>query len=305
MFVFPWEGITLVGTTDVDHDQPLDSEPSINGSEVAYLMAAVEAQFPSLALTTDDIVSTFAGVRPVIGSGKADPSKESRDHIVWQEGGLVTVTGGKLTTFRLIALDALEAVCHHFRGLPPPKRDVAVLNPADVALPGAEQLDEALRRRLLGRHGADAPALVSAARPGELEPIEESQTLWAELRWAARAEAVVHLEDLMLRRVRLGHLLPRGGAALLPRIRGICQAELEWDDARWEAEEAAYLRRWRQSYSLPEKEELPDWWVMLAEARMQERVDWPMRRRKAVERSLAAGGLLALAVALVLLRRRR
>ena len=86
----------------------MDDEPSISPDEVAYLMAAVESQFPALALTLADVVSTYAGVRPVIGTGKADPSKESRDHVVWEESGLLTVTGGKLTTFRRIALDALK-----------------------------------------------------------------------------------------------------------------------------------------------------------------------------------------------------
>ena len=82
-------------------------EAAITPAEVAYLMQALEFQFPELGLGLDDIIATFAGVRPVIDSGKADPSKEARDHAVWLEQGLLTVTGGKLTTFRLIAQDAL------------------------------------------------------------------------------------------------------------------------------------------------------------------------------------------------------
>ena len=66
----------------------------ISAAEVAYLMAAVEHQFPGLELCLGDVLSTFAGVRPVVASGKEDPSKESRDHVVWEEEGLVTVTGG-------------------------------------------------------------------------------------------------------------------------------------------------------------------------------------------------------------------
>lgn len=216
VFIFPWESITLVGTTDVDHQQPLDDEPGISPEEVAYLMAAVEAQFPSLQLTLDDVISTFAGVRPVIGTGKDDPSKESRDHVVWDEDGLLTVTGGKLTTFRLIALDVLKAArgrLNHSTDasgalLPPLDDQVPVLHPVDVELPGGEELDEAQRQRLLGRYAAHAPALVAAAMPGEFESVPGTQTLWSELRWAARAESVVHLDDLLLRRVRLGHLLP-------------------------------------------------------------------------------------------------
>lgn len=298
VFIFPWEGITLVGTTDVDHDQPLDEEPRISPQEVAYLMAAVESQFPSLGLTLDDVISTFAGVRPVIGSGQVDPSKEGRDHVVWQENGLLTVTGGKLTTFRLIALDALRAVRNRLPQLPPLDDQVAVLDPVNVELPVENHLDEAARRRLLGRYGADAPALVAAAQEGEMEAIADTQTLWAELRWAARAEGVVHLDDLLLRRVRLGHLLPEGGKAQLPRIQAICQPELGWDDARWEEAEAAYLALWHSAYDLPEWQAIPDWRPMLAEAQAQRAAAQPTRRRKVIKRTAMAGLLAALAAAL-------
>ncbi len=298
VFIFPWEGITLVGTTDVDHDQPLDEEPRIGPQEVAYLMAAVECQFPSLGITLDDVISTFAGVRPVIGSDQADPSKESRDHVVWEENGLLTVTGGKLTTFRLIALDALRAARDRLPELPPLDEQVAVLDPVNVDLTVKGHLDEPVRRRLLGRYGADAPALVAAAREGELEAIPGTQTLWAELRWAARAEGVVHLDDLLLRRVRLGHLLLEGGRPQFARIRAICQPELDWDDGRWDAAETAYLALWHSAYDLPAREEIPDWRAMLADARARRAAAQPARRRKVIKRSALAGLLAGLAAVL-------
>jgi glycerol-3-phosphate dehydrogenase len=301
VFIFPWEGITLVGTTDVDHDQPLDEEPRISPDEVTYLMAAVENQFSSLQLTLDDVISTFAGVRPVIGTGKVDPTKESRDHVVREEDGLLTVTGGKLTTFRLIALDVLKAVRHRLPDLPRLDDTVPVLNPMEVELPGAEPLDVAVQRRLLGRYAADAPALVAAAMPNELEPIPDTQILWAELRWAARTEGVVHLDDLLLRRVRLGHVLPGGGKALLPAIRAICQQELDWDDARWEAEEAAYLHLWHTAYSLPDRRTIPDWRLQLAEAQARREAVQPQRRRRRIRWATVSAGLIALAVALTVL----
>ncbi len=85
--------------------------------------------------------------------------------------------------------------------------------------------------------------------------IEPSQSIWAELRWAARCEGIVHLDDLLLRRVRLGLLLPEGGAAWMDRIRAIAQSELGWDDRRWESEQVAYTRLWREAYSLPNRTE--------------------------------------------------
>ncbi len=250
VFFFPWEGIRLVGTTDLDHDRPLDEEPCISLQETAYLLAAVRAQFSLLEVGPEDLIATFAGVRPVVGSGQVDPSCESRDHVVWEERGLLTVTGGKLTTFRCIALDALRALRARLPALANLDARRPVLDPVEVNLP--VPLEERVRRRLLGRYGAAAPALVAAAGPGELIPIPGTTTLWAELRWAARAEGVVHLEDLLLRRVRLGLLLPQGGADLLPQVRRVCQGELGWDEARWEAEEAAYLDLWRRVYRPPE-----------------------------------------------------
>lgn len=260
VFLLPWEGVTLVGTTDLDHDHPLDDEPAIGPQEVAYLMAAVQSQCPHLDLALADVISTFAGVRPVIRSGRdCDPSKESRDHIVWEEQGLVTVTGGKLTTFRLIARDVLQAARHLLLGLPSVDEAQPVLDRVDALLPADAGLDARSCRRLLGRYGAMAPALVAAAGPGELEAIPGTATLWAELRWAARSEGVAHLDDLLLRRVRLGLVLPRGGEAILPRVRAICQAELGWDDNRWQAEEAAYRALWQRCYSLPDPAAIPDW----------------------------------------------
>jgi glycerol-3-phosphate dehydrogenase len=107
------------------------------------------------------------------------------------------------------------------------------------------------------------------AHSGELESIPGTQTLWAEVRWAAHAEGVVHLDDLLLRRVRLGLLLPDGARAHLPTIRTLCQAELSWTDERWEQEEEAYLRLVRASYSLPDRSAIPDWHSMLKAARMK------------------------------------
>jgi len=86
----------------------------------------------------------------------------------------------------------------------------------------------------------------------EFEPVAASNLLWAELRWAARAEAVVHLDDLLLRRARLGLLLPHGGLECLEPIRTIVQPELGWDNERWQDEATTYARLWKKCYHLPE-----------------------------------------------------
>jgi glycerol-3-phosphate dehydrogenase len=295
VFLFPWEGVTLVGTTDLDHGQPLNAEPQITPEEVAYLMAAVDAQFPSLDLTLDDVISTFAGVRPVIGSGKADPSKESRDHVVWEESGLLTVTGGKLTTFRRIALDALHALRDRLPEMPELQDDVPVLDPVDIPLPGTKHLKAEQRQRLLGRYGAAAAALTETASTEALTEIPGTETLWAELCWAARNEAVHHLDDLLLRRTRLGLLLPKGGREILPRVQALCRQALGWDEARWRAEVEAYLELWANCYSLPPRASIPDWKAALAEAEAQRAMRQP-RRRKLITGSMLGAVLLALGI---------
>lgn len=254
VFAFPWEGVTLVGTTDVDHQADLQQEAVIGQKEVDYMMTALAYQFPQSAVTVADVISTYAGVRPVIDTGKSDPSKEGRDHAVWMEHGLLTVTGGKLTTFRLIALDALKHAAAYLPGWDA-QLDARAIFTDSTALPYDVRIGTQQRIRLQGRYGARARDVLHCAQENELELIAGTESIWAELRWTARNEAVVHLEDLMLRRTRLGLLLRGGGIEILPRIRAICQSELRWDDARWESEQAAYLALWQRCYAPPKQDQ--------------------------------------------------
>ncbi|MBX3192182.1 MAG: glycerol-3-phosphate dehydrogenase/oxidase [Labilithrix sp.] len=245
VFAIPWEGVSILGTTDVDHGD-LDEEPAISRDETDYLLEAAQKAFPSLELGDEDIISTFSGVRPVIDTGKSDPSKESREHAIWKEDGLLTISGGKLTTFVLMARDALAAAEEDLGELGPRTR-IFDPGPEEIAWPSS--FDEAQRVRLLGRFGAEIGEI---ANDTELaQPIDGSIALWSELRHAARSEAVVTLADLLLRRVRLGLLLPNAGLDRIGRIREIAQPELGWSDARWEAEEKAYRATWQKAYSVP------------------------------------------------------
>lgn len=250
VFAVPWEGVTLIGTTDVDHAQASLSEPAIDAAEASFLLAMTSFAFPSLELGLEDVLATQAGVRAVVNTGKADPSRESREYVLWDERGLLTVTGGKLTTFRRMAHSALRAVR---RRLPRPvalDARLPVLDPLPPERCLDGMLEPALCLRFLGRHGADTPPLVAAAQPGEMQRIGDSLFTWAELRWAARDEGVVHLDDLLLRRLRLGLTLPQGGQAEMDRIRAVAQPELGWDDAHWQAESDRYRELWQAGYSL-------------------------------------------------------
>ncbi|MDG1496198.1 MAG: glycerol-3-phosphate dehydrogenase/oxidase [Porticoccaceae bacterium] len=252
VYVYPWEGTTVIGTTDLDHSEDLDIEASIDNAEVDYLLQAFNVQFPAQAISRSDIISSWAGVRPVIGSESSkDPSRERRDHAVWSDNGLITVSGGKLTTFRLIALDALAAATAR---LPEAQRftDERVFNSPQIA---AEELipeDPVWAQRLLGRYGSEARSLLDSAPPAEQRRIAGTDFCLAECRWAARHEAVVHLDDLMLRRTRLGMVMVNGGMELLPFLETICKSELSWDNDHWHFEVKRYLSIWQRFYSLPD-----------------------------------------------------
>jgi glycerol-3-phosphate dehydrogenase len=243
VFAIPWEGVSILGTTDVDHGD-LDKEPRISDDEREYLLEAARKAFPGAELTERDIISTWSGVRPVIDTGKSDPSKESREHAIWKEDGLLTITGGKLTTFAVMARDALSAASEELGELQARTR---VLAPNAEGIEWPRSITEEERFRLLGRFGSEITSVLED-REGA-HHIDGSIAHWSELRHAARAEGVVTLADLLLRRVRLGLLLPNGGLDLIGQIRAVAQPELGWDDAKWDAELARYRETWKNAYS--------------------------------------------------------
>jgi len=250
LFIYPWEGRTVIGTTDLDHRDDLDIEATITMQEFDYILRGVNSQFPDEKIIREDVIATFSGVRPIVASGGGmNPSAERRDHSVWDDAGLITVTGGKLTTFRLIALDALHAAAKYFPKIDasdtkaPVFRQVGMI---DTTYPVSDL------KRLKGRFGFYAGQFLSEAEKAELDAIPQLDTLWAELRWAARYEQVEHLDDLLLRRTRIGLLMPEGGSSLLLHVRAVCQVELGWDDARWAAETERYREIWHKHYSVPD-----------------------------------------------------
>lgn len=250
VFALPWEGAVLFGTTDVDHVPPLQTDPAISPAEAGYLLDGLQAAFPEQELGFEDVLCAYSGLRPVVDTGKVDPSKESREHVLWEEDGLLTVSGGKLTTFRIMARDALKKLRGRLGRLPfDPGTPVLAPLPtgAESALAGSG-LPPAVQARLLARYGAGIMEVLEDDRA--LEAIPDTPYLWGELRQAARVEAVEHLDDLLLRRVRLGLLAPGGGLDLMERVRAVVQPELGWDDTRWEAEARAYTDLWKRAYGL-------------------------------------------------------
>ena len=265
VFVFPWENRTVLGTTDLDHPPLDDSEVGITNEEVDYLLTATNELFNDAKLNREDVISTWAGVRPLISEGNAredgkrvSPSKEKRDHSVWLDNNLVTVSGGKLTTFRLIALDVLEK-CQEVLTLDKSVIQKQTLNDDHVfsntapTNPKFFTLPKALQQRLQGFYGRQLDTLLELAHEDDLAYVTDSNTIWAEIRFAARHEQVMHLDDLLLRRTRLGLILPNGAMTPLisARLKQICQQELGWNEQKWQQEAQRYQNLWQRYYHLP------------------------------------------------------
>ncbi|HNG46229.1 MAG TPA: glycerol-3-phosphate dehydrogenase/oxidase [Agitococcus sp.] len=249
MFIYTWEGRTVIGTTDLDHKDNLDDEAVITAEEVKYLLRAANHEFPQAKLTPNDVIATFSGVRPIVSSGKGlDPSKERRDHAVWADKGVISVSGGKLTTFRQIAQDVLTAAESWLPTIKQRDQKASVFSNPEGHISSPLSPDQ--YRRFVGKYGYLAQRFLAEMPAQELKLIPETQTMWAEVRWALRYEQVVHLDDLMLRRTRLGLLLVKGGAAHFDTIKQMALSE-GWTEERWVSEQARYSQIWQAYYSLP------------------------------------------------------
>ena len=262
IFVFPWENRTVLGTTDLDHPPLDDNEVGITSEEVDYLLAATNNLFDNVDISRKDVISSWAGVRPLISDGgdgkRVSPSKEKRDHSVWLDNNLVTVSGGKLTTFRLIALDVLK-VCQKVLELDESATQNNISYSSQVFSsqlpinPKFSTLPPLLQQRLLGFYGLQLDALLELAHDDDLAYVTDSNTIWAEIRFAVHYEQVIHLDDLLLRRTRLGLILPHGAMTPLisDRLKQICQQELGWNEQKWQQEVERYTQLWQCYYHLP------------------------------------------------------
>ena len=264
VFLVPWPDHWLIGTTDAPFEGPA-AHPSAAGWEVDRLLDTVNATM-DVDLTRDDVVGTFAGLRPLIAPSDGSTVKASREHrVTVGSDGVVRIGGGKYTTYRVMARDVIDAVLG---------RDAARQRPSDTAerrLVGAADTDALARiagelstiaavraigsetaARLVARHGTEAPAVVALGADLDLiKPLVPGRFfLEAEVAWAVRNELAVSLDDVLARRTRLAQELPDRGAAIAPRVAEIVGAELDWGIARRSLEVDAYLAGARREFSV-------------------------------------------------------
>jgi glycerol-3-phosphate dehydrogenase len=247
VFVIPHPEGVLCGTTDIYHDGSL-TDPRPTREELEYLVRTLAVHFPDNRIVADDVVGVFAGLRPILDSHTDNPSEASREEAIWEENGLLSVAGGKLTTWRATAEEVVDEALDHLPeeqarraspcltagtplvGLAPPDLADRLQKVAEVPAVTAAAMSRRLRALAW-------TALQLARSADELVPIEGTGDLApAELRTHLAFGAIVHLEDMLLRRVRLGLWQPASVAGLLPALEPICRQELGWDDRRWQGE---------------------------------------------------------------------
>ena len=249
IFVLPWLGQTLVGTTDNDYEGELDHiRPA--GADVSYLLDALN-DFFGAELGPEDVAGAFAGVRPLISTG--DPKKSvdiSRKAELYEtSSGMITITGGKLTTWRRMAKMTVDRIVEREGREAPCRTHEIPLGMAVEAgdLPRVEGVPEAAYAQLAARYGFAAhEVLAVAAERGELaQPIVEGlPDLLAEAAFSARREQADTVGAVLLRRTRLGLLAARElcgpGSEAPERVARALGTELGWDDSRVTAEAAAF-----------------------------------------------------------------
>ncbi len=251
IFALPWLGRTLVGTTDNDYEGPLD-HVAPDPADIDYLLDACNTFFGD-TLTRADITGAYAGVRPLIAVGDTRKSVDiSRKAELYEtSSGLVTITGGKLTTWRRMAKLAVDRVVEREgREAPCRTHEIPLGQPAEPDdLPDVEGVSAASRERLAGRYGYAARGVLALAeeRPELAGPIVEGlPDLLAEIPFAVANEQAASLADVLLRRTRLGlldaHALASADAPAARTAAAALGAALGWDPARVAGE----LQEWAE-----------------------------------------------------------
>ncbi|HEX2701452.1 MAG TPA: glycerol-3-phosphate dehydrogenase/oxidase [Acidimicrobiales bacterium] len=245
IFVVPWGDRVYIGTTDTEYAGALD-DPPCTADDVAYLLAAANAAVAE-PLRPSDVVGTWAGLRPLLDDVRSKRTSDlSRRHRVTADANMVTVTGGKLTTYRRMAADAVDRVVailgRGARRSPTAKIRLHGSLPSDP--PGAGPLDAAAAAHLASRYGSEASivAALVAADPDLARPLVPGLPyLRAEAVHAARAEMAHTLDDVLSRRTRARILARDASSAAATDVARLLAPELGWSPARAADEAAAYV----------------------------------------------------------------
>lgn len=260
LFIIPWQRYWIIGTTDTPYTQQDRLNPVATRADIDYVLMQANKLIAD-ELTHDDVISTFAGLRPLLqpvlkdGSDKSS-TKVSREHTVTQIApGMSAIAGGKLTTYRVMAEDAVDfALGERAKTLPSVTERIKLVGAEgyEVLASRAEALaaengwDTARTDHLLERYGAELTDIIAQIEkdPSLGVPLAAApQFLRADVLQAVRAEGALHLEDVLIRRVRLDLEAKDRGLAAAEEIISIMAPELGWDEATQQRELATYRAR--------------------------------------------------------------
>ncbi|MBI3081445.1 MAG: FAD-dependent oxidoreductase [Gemmatimonadetes bacterium] len=264
MFILPWGNLSYIGTTDTDTTEEPDTVRA-TAEDVIYLLRSANAYYPEARLQPSDVVSTWAGLRPLLrADDSASPSALPREHrIVDSASGLISIVGGKLTTYRVMAAQVVDRVARRLQQLD--GRRLPGRAPTDQEpLPGGAVHDLAVLARDIERegftsevaehlvrcYGSEAPAVARLGRSDVTlrRPIVPGHpALRAELVHAIQREMAVTLVDLLVRRTHVFYETPGHAVAEAPELVELAARELNWDAARKAVELTAYLKEVERS----------------------------------------------------------
>jgi len=262
LFVIPWQGRTVIGTTDTDYAGSLD-EPHAEADEVDRVMRSAARAFPAARLSTEDVISTFAGLRPLIAAdGQSTKELSRKEEIFEDDSGLVTITGGKLTTWRRMAERVVDFVARRLEpidGVRRPRAHRSVTENIQLAggTPHGDAHQEASRaatdfgvgvvavEHLMATYGGNYRVILELT--GESEelrtPLMDSLPhIGAEVVYAARYEMAASVEDFLSRRSRIELLARDHGRLCAMRIASLLERELGWSPAEKQRALAGFVQ---------------------------------------------------------------
>jgi glycerol-3-phosphate dehydrogenase len=245
-FAIPWDSVVIIGTTEIEFDRSPD-EARISKEEVDYLLEVANRYFPSAELGYDDIIATYSGIRPLIDVGGLSPSDITREHRIVEEKGAITIVGGKLTTYRVMAKDVVDRVAKELGidkecvtdriPLKEPCEDIPIDLDEDVK----EHLTQYYDRREIDEIVSmikDNPKLKERILP-------DQPFIWAEVDFAVKREFAVKLSDIMIR--RLGLYFKSPSVEVAEKIAERMGEILGWDSARIKDEIEGYMSEVRKN----------------------------------------------------------
>ncbi|ADD39749.1 glycerol-3-phosphate dehydrogenase/oxidase [Stackebrandtia nassauensis] len=254
LFILPWGGHWVIGTTDTDWSLDRD-HPAASAIDVAYLLELANGILER-PLSIDDVEGVYAGLRPLLSGEDEDTSSLSREHAVVEPMlGLLLVAGGKFTTYRIMAKDAVDRAARRLHGVPASRT-------ADIPLLGADGYRQAWAGRerlasrtgvhpgivehLLRRYGTLAQEVLAliAENPKFGEPLAGApEYLAAEVVYAVRNEGALHTDDVLTRRTRVSIETSHRGEKSVEHVVALMGDELGWDKATRDNEISHYLSR--------------------------------------------------------------